>query len=371
MPANESFSALNMTKISGDEDCFVKDSTAGKAARITAYCVLMITSLVGNSVVITVVWREARMRKTINFFIVNMCVADLLITLYMPRVVSISYAGFEWQISGLPGLIFCKLSVFMHQTAITASIFTVVAISCDRFFAVVFPLRIFITKKVCRIIIAVIWISSVSIPLPMLYALELVKVHGEIGKLGCFLSLDDAFKKGAEKFYYKFTLISLFAVPLSVIVILYSAILVTLKLRKFPGEETSGNAQREQRRGAVIQKKVLRLVLIVVAAFILCWLLYFIRFILYSYKIQVSCEVLFWRLFLAHFNSALNPCLYFVLNENFREGFKNILRQCPSGRHFRVRSVHLPELAGDTSTPQSVNRMRHFEAGMVLQNLEK
>ena len=31
------------------------------------------------------------MRKTINFFIVNMCVADLLITLYMPRVVSISY----------------------------------------------------------------------------------------------------------------------------------------------------------------------------------------------------------------------------------------------------------------------------------------
>lgn len=253
MPANESFSTSNMTKTSGDEDCFVKDSTAGKAARITAYCVLMITSLVGNSVVIAVVWREVRIRKTINFFIVSMCVADLLITLYMVRLVSVSYAGFEWQINGLPGLIFCKLSVFMHQTAI----FTVVAISYDRFFAVVVPLRTFITKKVCRIIIAVIWISPVSIRLPILYALEIkvIKVHGEIGKLGCFVSLNDAFKKGAEKFYYYFTLISLFAVPLSLIVILYSGILITLKLRKFLGEETSGNAQREQRRAAVIQKE--------------------------------------------------------------------------------------------------------------------
>ena len=77
------------------------------------------------------------MRKTVNFFIVNMCIADLLITLYMPRSMSVWYDGYKWQLQGTVGVFFCKLAVFMHQTAICVSIFTVVAISFDRFFAVV------------------------------------------------------------------------------------------------------------------------------------------------------------------------------------------------------------------------------------------
>lgn len=328
MSENGSFNASNQERSdAANEACFVNDSTTVKVARITAYCILILVSLCGNSVIIAVVWKERSMRKTINFFIVNMCVADLLITLYMPRVISQALAGYEWLVSGILGLIFCKLSVFMHQTAIAASILTVVAISCDRFFAVVFPLKTFITKKSCRVIISVIWISSVTIRLPMFYGLKIRVEH--TGKLGCFLSLDDTFNKGAEKTYYKFTLISLFAVPLSAIAILYSGILISLKLRNVPGEDVSGNTSREQKRDVVIKKKVLRMVLIVVAVFVLCWLLFFIQLILFSYKIQVACEVLFMRLFLAHLNSAMNPCLYLVLNENFREGFKHILRRCP------------------------------------------
>lgn len=321
-----------------EDHCFVSDSIAVKLARITAYCILMVISLVGNSVIISVVWKEARMRKTINFFIVNMCAADLLITLYMPRVMSLSYAGYEWQVNGIIGLIFCKLSVFMHETAITTSIFTVVAISSDRFFAVVFPLKNFVTKKVCRLLIVAIWISSVLIRLPMLYGLRLGL--DKTGKLGCFLSLDDTFNEGAAKTYYQFTLISLFAIPLSAIAVLYSGILITLKLRKVPGGDVSDIAGREQRRNSVTKKKVLRLVMTVVALFFFCWLLYFIWLILWSYKIQVPCEVLFLRLFLAHVNSALNPCLYLLLNENFHEGFKNILSRCPLGRRIIRRQIY-------------------------------
>lgn len=330
MAANDSSNALTDHELSYREaECFVNDSIAVKVARVTAYCILMIASLAGNSVIIAVVWKERRMRKTINFFIVNMCVADLLITLYMPRVISISYAGYKWLVGGTLGLTFCKLHVFMHMTAIAVSLFTVVAISCDRFFAVVFPLKTFITKKVCLVIISITWISSVSIRLPMLYGLKIQ--NDKNGQLGCFLSLDDVFDKGAEKTYYKFNLIGLFAFPLSVIAVLYSGILISLKLRKVPGAAGSGTG-REQRRNAAIKKKVLRMVLIVVAVFVLCWLLFFIQLILFSYKIQVSCEVLFLRLFLAHLNSALNPFLYLLLSENFHAGFKNILRGCPLGK---------------------------------------
>ena len=317
--ANETSNHTNHSQIVANEDCFVNDSTTVKLARILPYCILLVVSLLGNSLTIAVVRREQRMRKTVNFFIVNMCIADLLITLYMPRSMSVWYDGYKWQLHGMLGLVVCKFAVFMHQTAICVSIFTVVAISFDRFFAVVFPLKTIITKKICRIIIVMIWFSSVAIRLPMLYGLNLVYNNGQNS---CFLSLDDVFYKGAEKTSYKFALIGLFAVPLSVIAVLYSAILIFVKLRKVPGQETAG---REQRRDARIKKKVLRMVLIVVATFVLCWLLYFVQLILFAYKIPVSCEVLFLGLFFAHLNSAVNPCLCFVFNENFREGLKRIL----------------------------------------------
>ena len=157
----------------------------------------------------------------------------------------------------------------------------------------------------------------------MLYGLNLAYKKG---RWGCYLSFDEVFYKGAGKTYYKFTLIGLFAVPMSIIAVLYSAILISLKLRKVPREEVIG---REQRRDALIQKKVLRMILIVVAAFVLCWLLFFVQRVLSSYNIPVrSCEVLFLRLIFAHLNSALNPSLYFLLNENFREGLKRLLIRC-------------------------------------------
>jgi len=337
--ANET---LNQTQqrnqnVINDAECFVHDSSAIKMLRIIPYCILLIVSLFGNSVIIAVVWKEQRMRKTVNFFIVNMCVADLFITLYMPRAMSIWYSGYQWQVGGTLGLIFCKFAVFMHETAICASIFTVISISCDRFFAVVLPLKTIITKTVCKIILATIWISSVAIRAPMLYGLE--TSYDRYGKLGCLLYLDDALYKGAEKAYYKFTLIGLFAVPLSVTVVLYTGILISLKLRKIPGEEVLRNMGRQQRRDAVIKRKVLRMVLILVAVFVLCWILYFVQLILFSYKIQVSCDVQFLRLFLAHLNSAINPCLYLLLNENFREGVRNILSRCPICRYIPCLTI--------------------------------
>ena len=82
------------------------------------------------------------------------------------------------------------------------------------------------------------------------------------------------------------------------------------------------------------------MVFIVVVVFVLCWLLFFIQLILFSYKIRVPCEVLFWRLFLAHLNSGINPILYLVLNENYREGVKNLIRRWRPGGFVAEKSVY-------------------------------
>ena len=75
----------------------------------------------------------------------------------------------------------------------------------------------------------------------------------------------------------------------------------------------------------------MRMVLVVVATFLLCWSLYFVLMVLRKREVHVSCDVLYLRLLLAHFNSALTPWLYAMFSENFRQGFGDILSKlgCP------------------------------------------
>ena len=47
-----------------------------------AYSIILVASLVGNSLVGIIVYKTKTMRKTINFFIVNMAMSDLLFSLF-------------------------------------------------------------------------------------------------------------------------------------------------------------------------------------------------------------------------------------------------------------------------------------------------
>lgn len=328
-----SLSSSNMTVnlSSGDlvaeSGCFHGDPVAVKVARILPYCFIVIVSLLGNSMVVAVVYRNQRMRTTVNYYIVNMAVADLMITLYMPRMITMALAGFEWIVGGTAGLVFCKLSILLNQTPMIVSVFTVVAISFDRFNAVVFPLRTFVSTRICKVIILCTWLLALAFRIPTVYAVQ--TMTGKDGKLYCNLLLDVTFGEGVQRFYYHFNMIVIFTVPLLTIMILYTTIIVTLKRRKAPGltPENSSNSSEGFRRREVVKKKVLRLVSIVVIAFVLCWFLYYVRLSMYAYGRDLSCNWLHVRLVLAHFNSALNPCLYAIFSENYRRGFRKILAQ--------------------------------------------
>ncbi|XP_031560434.1 substance-P receptor-like [Actinia tenebrosa] len=321
MNSNETVNGTGRRSVS-EAGCFVVDPSAIKGLRIFAYCIIIIVSLLGNAMVVAVIFRNKSMWKTVNFFIVNLSLADLLVTItYMPRIISLAYAGYAWQILGGIGLVFCKIACF-NEVAIFVAIFTIVAISFDRFFAVVFPLRRFMSVPICQGLIFCIWMAALAAGFPEFYAIELRLYQSSVF---CYLDLDFAFGPGSSKAYYKFIIIGAFAVPLAIITVLYSAIILTLiKNRNIPGQSSSVNdAQARIREES--KRKVLKMVSIVVGTFILCWLLYFIHFIVYSYGITLPCELMFLRLFLAHFHCAFSPFIYGFYNAKFRDGMKSII----------------------------------------------
>ena len=342
----EKESALNTTSsTSQKEECFVLDPIPLKMVRICAYCIVIFVSLTGNLLIIVVTRRiKMTQRKSIHYLIVNMAVADIFLTLYMPRVVSLVYAGFEWQVDGIPGELFCRVSTLLNQTCMAASILTVVAISFDRFLAILFPLRTsLLTIPRTKLLITLIWLIASAFRFPMVYAASLNNVDR---KQHCYIQLDETFGDGTAKIYYFVNLLCLFAAPFLAILILYSAIIVTLKRRKLPKPENAFRMNSWQQRKEETTRKVLSMVAAVVIAFLCCWLLYFIRLILFSYDVDVSCNIQFVRLFLAHSNSAINPCLYVAFSENYRCGVKMIFSRLYSLQDWCRNSYILPAKKG-------------------------
>ena len=128
--------------------CF--NPTAERVGKTFAYCVLIVISLAGNTFIGIIVYKTKTMRKTTNFFIVNMAISDLLLSIFLfPWILTGLYVDSGLN-SGPLGQALCKLRHFLPYASLTVSIQSLVLIAVDRFGAVVFPLRSpFISSKLC------------------------------------------------------------------------------------------------------------------------------------------------------------------------------------------------------------------------------
>lgn len=97
-------------------------------------CLVAVGATVGNALVIVAFRRERRLRRRTNYYIVSLAVADLLVGLVgIPCAVLYSV--------GLPRhLHLCMLSVSLIVVLCTVSIFSLVAVSADRYWAILYPM---------------------------------------------------------------------------------------------------------------------------------------------------------------------------------------------------------------------------------------
>ena len=300
--------------------CFIHDTNVVRAFRVAPFAPIAFFAITGNFLVFAVLLRNKAMRKTINFFIANMAISDSIFTLvYLPRVITILLFGYRWLLSDLLGMIFCRMLPFLVEISIIVSVLTIVAITLDRSLAVKFPLRASITTRTCVFVILVIWVMAISVQTPTLLATDLDKYQQ---KMYCIVDFDVKFGAGTAMIYFKFVFIALYAIPFSITAVLNIAIIVAMSRRKIPGNDISG-AFRKRREET--NRKVVRMVVVVVFTFLLCWSLYFILMVLRKNGVHVPCDVLYLRLLLVHFNAALTPWLYVMFSENYRQGFADVL----------------------------------------------
>ena len=308
-------------------ECPMEEYTQAKRfIRTSLYVLAMLISLLGNSVIVWIVHKNRRMRTLTHYLIVNMAVADLMITVFhMPYKLQVQVTNsYAVVVGGLIGTLICKLVGYIQDVSIASSILSLMMISIDRFVVVLFPLKNATLLKRPRLVVIPIWIISVFMCSPLLYANKIEEYSGDFY---CFEEWPPHFMTGRDYTVIQFTV--LYALPLVVITALYSCIAVRVWHRTIPGH-AAPNLNRG-RRCLEARKQLLKLLIIIVSLFAICWLPYHVIFFLqFSESGYLNCGVpetiMFYCLFVGHANSAINPCIYFIIHNEYRKGLSQITR---------------------------------------------
>ncbi|XP_067293428.1 somatostatin receptor type 2 [Pseudorasbora parva] len=277
------------------------------------YFVVCAIGLCGNGLVIYVILRYAKMKTVTNIYILNLAVADVLFMMSLPFI-AIQLALVHWPF----GSALCRVVMTVDSLNQFTSIFCLMVMSIDRYLAVVHPIKSTKWRKphVAKAINLAVWVVSLMVNLPIVIYSGLITKPD-----GCFCTI--VWPEPQEAYYTTFMFYTFFlgfVLPLMVICLCYLFIIIKVK--------SSGIRVCSSKRKRS-EKKVTRMVSIVVAVFVFCWLPFYI-FNVTSVTGTISTTPFLRSMFafvvvLGYANSCANPILYAFLSENFKKSFKNVL----------------------------------------------
>lgn len=250
---------------------YLLNSTTSEIVKTVVLGLLGIFSLLGNALVLAVLYRNREMRTVTNLFIANMAVSDLICPLIIvPKEIAFQHSDHYWLVKGNFGLFLCKFVHFVQDSSTSVSIFSHVAISVERFYAVVFPLKARRSSVGLRTAAVVMtWVVAMGYYAPYFYSFKVLVSSKEKGTFRCVNNWAPAFGDTDEvqKRFYILSFVSHYAVPLLVIGTLYSYILYKIKARQVVGNDYTNRSVRDNTQN----KRIVRLAISIVFLFAISW----------------------------------------------------------------------------------------------------
>ncbi|XP_008215771.1 tachykinin-like peptides receptor 99D isoform X2 [Nasonia vitripennis] len=302
---------------------------------------MIVVATGGNLIVIWIVLAHKRMRTVTNYFLVNLSIADAMVST-LNVIFNYTYMlNSHWPFGNL----YCKISQFIAVITICASVFTLMAISIDRYVAIVNPLKPRMGKRTTLCIALAIWAVGAVLSLPMLLFYTTFThnfPNGEV-RVICYPSWPDQDNSGQsynEYLYNVIFMILTYFLPIGAMTFTYARIGVELW-----GSQSIGEATQRQLDNIRNKRRVVKMMMVVVMIFAVCWLPFHVYFIVTSYLPHLTNEPYIQELYLAIYwlamsNSMYNPIIYCWMNSRFRRGFAQFFSWCPL-----VRIGHEPALS--------------------------
>ncbi|XP_048106629.1 5-hydroxytryptamine receptor 1E [Alosa alosa] len=327
----------------------------------------LLTALV-NIAVITAICTTKKLHLPANYLICSLAITDLLVAILVMPVSVVYITMTTWAL----GQAVCEVWLSVDMTCCTSSILHLCVIALDRFWAITKAIEYARKRTALRAaaMVAAVWVISVFISLPPLFwrhrhkatvATQCVIEHDHVG-------------------YTIYSTLGAFYIPMTLILVLYYRIYSaakTLYQKRGSSRHLSGRSTDSQHslghcrvvhtfcvsdlstsdpsmefdrfnvtiripsfeadldvpdeRNQICtlrERKAARILGLILGAFILCWLPFFIKEVLVGLRlVSPSPQVSDFLTWLGYINSLINPLLYTSFNDDFKLAFKKLIRR--------------------------------------------
>ncbi|XP_054763083.2 beta-1 adrenergic receptor-like [Lytechinus pictus] len=282
-----------------------------------------ILGIVGNILVIVVLFHRRKRNRSTDSLISGLAVADCLTSVMLIPNPSPTYIPNTWL-----GELYCRFVITQSLlwASITASAYLLISISVERYIAVVYPLHFkrLITRRRISNLICLIWILSV------LSVLFVFFVH----------SVDGFTNKCKEQYLNRYTklIIAYYWFCLRIVVPCF-AMLITQVLIARKLSQQSNNAQGMTTHLSnrnpmpsfhiVARERILKMMIIVILIYFICWIPNQIAYLGYNIgwvpESYINSDLHSMLTVLGFYNSCANPIIYAVRYPEFKEALKDMV----------------------------------------------
>nr|XP_033811710.1 somatostatin receptor type 1-like [Geotrypetes seraphini] len=275
------------------------------------YAIVCCVGLTGNAMVIYVILKYAKMKTATNIYILNLAIADELFMLSVPFLATATVLQ-HWPF----GSFMCRLVLSVDGINMFTSIFCLTVLSVDRYIAVVHPIKAAKYRRptVAKVINTCIWVLSLVVILPIIIFADTVPADG--GVVDCNFLWPEKSSFLWLKAFVVYTFLLGFLIPVVAICLCYCLIVVKMRA-------VALKAGWLQRRKS--ERRITRMVLLVVAVFVVCWMPFYIIQLLSVFLSPPDPLVTQFFVILSYANSGANPILYGFVSDNFRRSFQRII----------------------------------------------
>ena len=254
---NSSMTLINSSCVSNSSRHYVIDTSDITNILLVLYGLICVVGIIGNGMVICVVLKYPKMRTVTNMYLLNLSIADSIFLLGLPMVITTTLVK-HW----IYGAVLCKVYYISTGVNMFTGTFTLTVMSADRFIAVCYPIKSmhWRTPRHALVIIMFTWISSFLVIVPIMLYARVIPSPNDPSLHSCKMQWPPG-----EKAYICYTLSLGFVIPVLLISLFYA--LLVIKLRSNAQTSKSRHKKRSHR-------KVTRLVSLVIAIYIVCWLPY-------------------------------------------------------------------------------------------------
>uniref|UniRef100_A0A8V0ZD02 Neurotensin receptor 1 n=1 Tax=Gallus gallus TaxID=9031 RepID=A0A8V0ZD02_CHICK len=313
-----------LSKGPDEEDLDVNTDIYSKVMVTIIYLALFFVGTVGNSITAYTLVRKKslqNLQSTVHYHLASLAFSDLLIFLLcMPiELYNFIWVHHPWAFGGSV----CKGYYFLRDACTYATALNIASLSVERYMAICHPFKAksIMSRSRTKKFISCIWIASFLLAIPMIFTMgEIYAKEQDPDSIICTTIVNTSTLKTVIQVN---TFIS-FVFPMVVISVLNTIIANQLMIMfkqaaqenqvcTIGGQQTMLSMSMEPGRVQALKHGV-RVLRAVVIAFVVCWLPYHIRRLMFCYVPSNH-----WT------DSAINPILYNLVSANFRQIFLSTL----------------------------------------------